>query len=99
MNRIAILALTCLCTALPAQAGKIENACLKSDREQASRQLCGCIQEVADLTLEKSDQKVAASFFSDPHRAQEIRQSDRRSHEEFWLRYKSFSSAAADYCQ
>ncbi|MFY0690744.1 MAG: hypothetical protein JXR14_02340 [Paracoccaceae bacterium] len=99
MKRIAILALTCLCTTLPAHAGKIENACLKSDRDQASRQLCGCIQEVADLTLGKSDQKVAAGFFADPHRAQEIRQSDRKSHEEFWQRYKSFTSTAADYCQ
>jgi hypothetical protein len=78
-------------------AGPIETACLRSDRG-GNRALCGCIQNAADLTLSRSDQKTAAKFFADPNKAQEIRQSDRSSHERFWLRYKNFGAAAEAYC-
>lgn len=80
-------------------AGPIERACLKADRKAASRPLCNCVQQVADLTLDGRDQRLAASFFSDPHRAQEIRQSDRSTHEAFWKRYKSFGANAESYCR
>jgi len=80
-------------------AGVIESACLKSDRKAANRALCGCIQDAADLTLDRRDQKMAATFFRDPHKAQEIRQSDNRSHEAFWKRYKQFGSTAETYCR
>lgn len=81
-----------------AQAGPIERACIKSDRQAASRSLCGCIQQVADITLDRRDQKLAATFFRDPHRAQEVRQSDRQSHEVFWKKYKAFGRSAENYC-
>ncbi len=80
-------------------AGKIERACLNSDRPAASRALCGCIQDVADLTLTNSDQKMAARFFRDPHKAQEIRQSDKRAHEKFWQRYRNFGATAEAFCR
>ncbi len=83
----------------PASAGSIENACNSSDRNAANQQLCGCIQDVADLTLSGGDQRMAASFFQDPHKAQEIRQSDRSSHESFWQRYKNFGQTAEVYCR
>lgn len=79
-------------------ASTIERACVKSDRKAASRPLCGCIQDVADLMLSRKEQKIAATFFKEPHRAQEIRQSDRRSDEKFWLRYKEFGNTARSYC-
>nr|WP_245913012.1 hypothetical protein [Litoreibacter ponti] len=82
-----------------AVAGPIERACLKADRKAASRPLCNCVQQVADLTLDGSDQRLAATFFKDPHRAQEIRQSDRISHEAFWKRYKQFGANAESYCR
>nr|WP_226782213.1 hypothetical protein [Oceaniglobus trochenteri] len=82
----------------PVQAGTIERACLKSDRKAATRALCGCIQQVADLTLDRRDQRLAAKFFRDPHRAQEVRQSDRSSDETFWKKYKQFGSNAKAYC-
>lgn len=82
-----------------AQAGPIERACLKADRKSASRPLCNCVQQVADLTLDNRDQRLAASFFKDPHRAQEIRQSDNSSHESFWKRYKAFGASAESYCR
>jgi len=100
MNRIFTLALVAaVSSSSTVFAGTIENACNRSDRDAANRQLCGCIQDVADLTLERGDQRLAASFFSDPHRAQEIRQSDRASHESFWRRYKNFGQTAEVYCR
>jgi len=81
-----------------AAAGTIENACNRSDRQAANRALCGCIQDVADLTLSGTDQRMAASFFSGPHTAQLIRQSDCTSHESFWQRYKNFGQTAEVYC-
>ena len=83
-----------------AEAGStIERACLKSNRRAASKPLCGCIQRVADQMLTRKDQRLAAKFFKDPHRAQEIRQSDRAAHEEFWKRYKAFGQSAGDICR
>lgn len=80
-------------------AKTIERACIQSDRKAATRSLCGCIQEAANLTLNGSDQRLAATFFKDPHRAQVIRQSDRRSHEDFWKRYKNFGATAETFCR
>ena len=80
-------------------AGPIERACLKADRKAASRPLCNCVQQVADLTLDSGDQRLAATFFSDPHRAQVIRQSDNNGHEKFWKRYKQFGANAESYCR
>lgn len=87
-----------LCCSLPVQADSIERACNKSDRKAASRSLCGCIQDAADLVLSTKDQSLAAKFFGDPHKAQEIRQSDNRSHESFWKRYKEFGATAEAFC-
>ncbi|WP_380057237.1 hypothetical protein ACFE33_04025 [Falsihalocynthiibacter sp. SS001] len=71
---------------------------MSSNRKQASRPLCGCIQDVADMMLSRKEQKMAAKFFEDPHRAQEVRQSDRSSDERFWLRYKEFGNTARTFC-
>ena len=94
------LALLVLGAALPAQAaGPVERACLQAARPGASRALCNCIQRAADATLSRGDQRMAASFFRDPDRAQQIRQSDRVQHEDFWQRYKGFASTAEYYCR
>nr|WP_319247524.1 hypothetical protein [uncultured Celeribacter sp.] len=85
-------------TPLSASAGTIERACLSSDRAANNRALCGCIQQVADLTLSRGDQRQAAKFFKDPQKAQDIRQSDNSSHESFWRRYKAFGETASQYC-
>lgn len=82
----------------PVDAGTIQRACMKSDRKAANRSLCACIQKAARGTLSSSDQRIAAKFFKDPHQSQEIRQSDRSSHEAFWLRYKEFGSRAQQMC-
>jgi len=80
------------------QADVIRDACMKSERKAANAPLCGCVQQAADATLTRRDQKLASRFFEDPDQSQEIRQSDRRSHEKFWERYKSFSTLAKTYC-
>ncbi|WP_375263848.1 hypothetical protein [Palleronia sp.] len=81
-----------------AGAGAIETACNTSDRGANKRQLCSCIQQVADFTLDNRDQRLAAKFFKQPHLAQEIRQSDNQGHEVFWKRYNKFGDAAESYC-
>jgi hypothetical protein len=80
-------------------AGQIEQACLQSDRGYEQRALCACIQDAANMTLTPRDQRLAATFFSNPNRAQEVRQSRRRQHEAFWERYESFGVAAETFCR
>lgn len=80
-------------------SGPISAACLRADRKAANRRLCGCIQGVANQRLSSGDQRMAARFFTDPHRAQEIRQSDNASHEAFWKRYKAFAARSESVCR
>lgn len=97
-----ILAAACVALLLPfcstASAGPIERACLNSDRQAVNRAVCGCIQQVADMTLRGGDQRKAAKFFSDPDEAQQVRMSKRDSDNEFWARYKNFGATAEAYC-
>lgn len=81
-----------------AAAGPIEQACLRSDREAVSLAACGCIQGVADFTLEGPDQRKVAGFFKDPERAEKARAADGRADEAFWDRYESFGTQAELYC-
>lgn len=98
MKRFLVAAAIVAFTTPLAYAGPIESACLRSERAAANRAVCGCIQQVADMTLRGSDQRKAAKFFKDPHKAQEVRQSTSRSDNEFWARYKSFGEAAQVFC-
>lgn len=93
---LAAGALVCL-QSIPAQAGAISRACRQSDRP-ASASLCSCIQQVAEASLSKSEQRRVAKWFSDPHQAQEVRMSDKRSDERLWQRYKVFGARAQQYC-
>ncbi len=96
MALLAAGALVCL-QSLPASAGVIDRACRQSDRP-ASSSLCSCIQQVAEVSLSKSEQKRVAKWFSDPHQAQEVRMSDKRSDERLWERYKIFGQRAQKVC-
>ena len=79
-------------------AGPIESACMRSGREAASRALCGCIQQVADMVLTRNDQRRAAKFFKDPDAAHAVWISQRPADDAFWDRYKEFGSMAEAYC-
>ena len=95
--RYVVVAAVLAAAAGSAQANTIRQACLTSERV-SSPGLCSCIQAAADRTLSARDQKVAASFFKDPDRAEEMRMSKRRTHEAFWDRYKEFGAVAASVC-
>lgn len=84
--------------AAPALAGPVESACLRSDRSQATRALCRCIDSVAMRTLTRSEQRRAAQFFSDPQLAQDVRMSRSARDNEFWARYRAFGAAAERQC-
>ncbi len=77
----------------------IKRACMRADRPNATRALCSCIQNVADDMLSRSEQSKAAKFFKDPDKSQSTRQSDNRSKERFWKKYKSFGQAAYRRCR
>lgn len=81
-----------------AVAGPIERACLQSDRSAVSRSLCGCIQSVADATLNSRDQRRGARFFSDPELAQDVRRSDTRRDDAFWAEWTDFAASATRAC-
>ena len=48
--------------------------------------------------MSRSERKRASKFFSDPHKAQVVRQSSRASDEKLWKNYKAFSEQAAKTC-
>ena len=79
--------------------GPISKACISAGRKSASRARCRCVQAVANRTLSNNDQLLAVTFFHDPHRSQEVRQSDRTKDEIFWSKYKAFGAQAKRSCQ
>ncbi|MDO5528368.1 MAG: hypothetical protein Q4F71_03100 [Paracoccus sp. (in: a-proteobacteria)] len=99
MKRLMIAAAAVVMTAPWAVAGPIDTACARSDRGARNIPLCGCIQQVADMTLSRADQRRAATFFRDPHRAQEVRTSRRADDSAFWARYRNFTNSAEAYCR
>ena len=81
-----------------ALAGPIDSACMRSGRNGANRPLCGCIQQVADMTLSRGDQRRAAGFFRHAQQAQDVRMSKTAADNQFWARYKTFATTAQAYC-
>lgn len=96
---VAAVAAAVLATGAPAHASTIENACVRSDRQAATRALCRCIQNAADQTLSRADQRQAARFFRDPDRAQAVRMSSDQRDSAFWQRYRAFADLAEARCQ
>ena len=79
--------------------GEMGKACMTSGRSAANSALCSCVQRTANATLTNGDQKLASTFFEDPQKAQDIRQSDSSSHEAFWKRYRQFTGQAERSCR
>ncbi|TQM94789.1 hypothetical protein [Roseinatronobacter monicus] len=82
----------------PASAGPLETACLRSDRAQATRAMCRCIDSVAQSTLTRAEQRRAATFFRNPQLAQDVRMSKSDRDNAFWTRYRAFGDAAERSC-
>lgn len=99
MVRLVLAAFLLSFTAETAAADTIRMACMKSDRGRGQSRLCSCIQNVADRTLNRNDQRKVAGFFADPDRAQRARASDSRNDEKFWDRYQVFGSSAEAFCR
>lgn len=99
MNRLLIAAAAIVLTTPLAMAGPIDSACVRSDRGARQSALCGCVQQVANQTLSRADQRRAARFFRDPHEAQVVRMSKSDRDNAFWARYKRFAGAAEAYCR
>ncbi|MGB3147138.1 MAG: hypothetical protein WBA91_05195 [Paracoccaceae bacterium] len=76
--------------------GPVEKACRSTG--SGSAPLCSCIQKAADMTLNGSDQRRAAKFFTNPDKAQQARADDSASAEAFWQRYSNFAAFAEDTC-
>ena len=101
MNLTMRAAIGALCFPLmmtSVQAGAIERACNKSDRDAANSTVCACIQQVADQSLSNADQRRAAGFFNNPDKAQDVRLSDTSRDDAFWARYTAFGEQAEAYC-
>ncbi len=81
-----------------AEAGPISRACMASDRNARSYALCGCLQQVANRTLDRSDQRLAAKIFRKPQMAQDIKMSGSSSQKAFWQKYKAFGANATQTC-
>lgn len=81
------------------EAAAIKRACLASDRANATRQRCSCIQQVANQALTKGDQKTVARWFSDPHQAQELKMSKTERDDALWDRYQNFGQLAQAVCR
>lgn len=97
-NRLTIAAAAVVLTTPLAVAGPIDSACASSDRSARSARLCGCIQQVADQTLSRADQRRAARFFRDADAAQQVRMSKSDADNAFWARYTNFAATAEAYC-
>ena len=98
MLKPAIAVAAVILTAPFAVAGPIDSACVRSERGARNPALCGCVQQVADMTLSRSDQRRAAGFFRDAQQAQDVRMSKRDADNQVWDRYKTFAAAAEAYC-
>lgn len=78
--------------------GPIAQACMRAGRKQSSRSKCGCVQAVANRSLSRAEQQRGASFFANPQRAQDTRQSDNPASERLWRNWKDFGVSAAKQC-
>ncbi len=93
--QIALIA-TLVLTPQLSSAKAIKKACLKADR--GTRAQCSCIQSVANRTLNNSQQRKGATFFKDPQKAQDTRQSSRSADNKMWDAWKKFGNVAAEQC-
>lgn len=98
LSAAVILAATSMVAPVSAAPGVIDRACRQSNRADASPQLCGCIQKVANQSLNMRERRKVAKWFNNPHLAQKVRQSDRRRDEILWERYKAFGEQARQVC-
>ncbi|MGI3168629.1 hypothetical protein ACRARG_05725 [Pseudooceanicola sp. C21-150M6] len=79
-------------------AGPVSRACIASDRASSSYALCSCLQQVANKTLTRRDQRTVAKIFKEPQLAQDIKMSKTTANDVFWERYQVFGATATKTC-
>ena len=79
--------------------GDVGKACMAAGRSAANSALCSCVQQSANHTLSGRDQKLAATFFEEPQKAQDVRQASGPVNNAFWDRYKIFTRQAEMSCR
>jgi hypothetical protein len=97
--RVGLVALGLSVLAGAAHAGPIERACLSSAHAAGNQALCSCVQKVADITLSDADQRLAAQFFTNPDKAEQVRMQSSASANAFWQRYTIFGQQAEMACR
>lgn len=95
----AVLILAILGSCGSRVTGEIGKACVASDRNAANPRLCSCIQQAANRHLSAGDQKLAATFFADSEKANDIKINDSPSADAFWARYRNFTNLAERSCR
>lgn len=98
MLKSTLIAALVICPTLSFGAGTTENACLRSDRSPG-RAACACAQNVADQTLSKGDQKIAAKIINNPDVFYEYYGSDNQRKKAFLQRYRNWGSTAQEFCK
>jgi hypothetical protein len=98
VSGLAVILGTVLAASWPALAGPIDAACMGSGRDEANRAVCACVQQVADMVLNGSDQRRAARFFRNPELAHRTMMSQSTSDAAFWTRWEAFGAQAELYC-
>ncbi|KAA2312423.1 hypothetical protein DL237_17145 [Pseudooceanicola sediminis] len=94
---MAALAACAIFAGSTGNAGPISQACLGAGNGTSPR-LCVCIQQVADMTLNKQDQRLAAKIIKEPQKAQDVKMSKTAKDDAFWSKYSSFGQAAQAMC-
>ncbi|TMV09750.1 hypothetical protein FGK63_01385 [Ruegeria sediminis] len=85
-------------SAILASTGDIKRACMATNRPEATRQRCGCIQDVANNALSRKEQRTIAKWFRDPHQAQTVKMSKTARDDQLWDRYEAFGQLAQAVC-
>lgn len=98
MRKFLIASAIMMAGATAATAAPIADACIASPRAKGDRALCTCIQQAADRTLSRAEQRRAAKFFRNPDEAQKVRMSRTDNDNEFWARYRNFGEMAEAFC-
>lgn len=96
MALVAVLSMTA-----PGQAfawNVVEAACKVTGGPGASVEFCSCMQQVADLSLSLSEQKLAAYFLRNPARASRIGKANPAARKGFWQRFESFNLSTRRHC-
>ena len=95
--RRSLVTMAVLACAAPAFAGPAQKACLATERSPGPR-VCACAQQVADQTLSRSDQHIAASIIREPELFVKYQKDSSRRAQGFLTRYRLWGERVEQHC-